>query len=209
MGALGCVCMCILYSMCVWKCMFVCTHVWVCVCVWHPGICVWVSVCTGWWGLGVLCRILDKVGALPKDGWRSFFSEHIVKNTYIPPRNQVCTGFRFSCFWMEAGIGGKNGIVDQLDFTLLLLLSQVWPTQQLWWMSHLQEYITNSKTVPALNSKVYSLLQRWWKNSCRQWGPFFFPPFPDFQANFNKTMLSLNLLSIHGQSVPFSNTWKG
>lgn len=115
-----------------------------------------------------------------------FFSEHIVKNTYIPPRNQVCTGFRFSCFWMEAGIGGKNGIVDQLDFTLLLLLSQVWPTQQLWWMSHLQEYITNSKTVPALNSKVYSLLQRWWKNSCRQWGPFFSPHSQIFRPTSTK-----------------------
>lgn len=35
----------------------------------------------------VLCRILDNVGAVPKrmDGWRNFFSEHIVKNTYIPP----------------------------------------------------------------------------------------------------------------------------
>lgn len=100
---------------------------------------MWVSVCTGWWGLGVLCRILDKVGALPEDGWRSFFfPEHIVKNTYIPPKEPSL--HRFSVFSLLDGSrysagqkkkNKKNGIVDQLDFTLLPLLSQVWPTQRL------------------------------------------------------------------------------
>lgn len=42
-------------------------------------------------GVGVAFRILEKVGTVPKDGWRNWiFSEHIVKNTYIPPRKQVC-----------------------------------------------------------------------------------------------------------------------
>lgn len=63
-----------------------------------------------------------------------FFSEHIVKNTYIPPRNQVCTGFSVFLASGRKQVKEENGIVDQLDFTLLLLLlllSQVWPTQQL------------------------------------------------------------------------------
>lgn len=145
--------MCIVYSMCVK--VHVCVHACLSVCGTRPF--VWVSVCTGRRGLGGCAGFWIRLELCQRmDG--GVFSEHIVKNTYIPPRNQVCTSFQFSCFWREAG-KGKNGIVDQLDFTLLLLLSQVWPTQQLWWMSHLQEYITNSKTVPALNSKVYSLLQ--------------------------------------------------
>lgn len=88
--------------------------------------------------MGVLCRILDKVGALPEDGWRSFFFQSILlKNTYIPPKEPSM--HRFSVFSLLDGnrySAGqkkkkKNGIVDQLDFTLLPLLSQVWPTQRL------------------------------------------------------------------------------
>lgn len=46
-------------------------------------------------------------------------------------------------------------------------------------MSHLQEYITNSKTVPALNSKVYFLLQCCWKTIVDNGAPLsLFPGFP-------------------------------
>lgn len=97
MGALGCVCVCV--------CMNVCAIQLVCVYV-HTnirGLCVCVCVCTGRWGLRALSRILDKVGALPKDGWMEEF--HIVKNTNIPPRSQVCAGFFF--------LGGDFLLLDE------------------------------------------------------------------------------------------------
>lgn len=105
-----------------------CAHMSECMCGAQAFVCGFLyaqdggggGCCAGFWIRLELCQRMDG----------GVFSEHIVKNTYIPPRNQVCTGFRFSGFWKEAG-KGKNGIVDQLDFTLLLLLSQVWPTQQL------------------------------------------------------------------------------
>lgn len=48
----------------------------------------------------------------------SFSSEHIVKNTYIPPRSKVCTSFlAFSFLEGELEEREKNGMVDQLHFT--------------------------------------------------------------------------------------------
>lgn len=39
-------------------------------------------------GLGVLCRILDVVGALPKNGWMvEFFSDHFVVPTETEASN--------------------------------------------------------------------------------------------------------------------------
>lgn len=91
-----------------------------------------------------------------------FFQSILLKIPIFPQGTKHALVFGFLAPGRKQ-VRGKNGIGDQLDFTLLLLLSQVWPTQQLWWMSHLQEYITNSKTVPALNSKVSSLLQCCWE----------------------------------------------
>lgn len=59
-------------------------------CVWHTAVCVWVSVCTGQRGLGVVCRILDKVGALPKDGWRNWFFRSILLKIPIFPQGTKC-----------------------------------------------------------------------------------------------------------------------
>lgn len=66
---------------------YVCESARLCACMSES---VWVSVCTGWRGLGVQCRILDMVGALPKDGWRNWFLQSIFLKIPIFPQGTKC-----------------------------------------------------------------------------------------------------------------------
>lgn len=60
-----------------------------------------------------------------------FFQSISLKIPIFPQGTGYALVFWFSVLWKEAGKGKKNGTVDRLDFTSPLLLSQVWPTQQL------------------------------------------------------------------------------
>lgn len=80
--------------------------------------------CAGFWMRLELCQRMD-------GGVFFFFFQSILLKIPIFPKGTKCAlvfGFLASG---RKQVRGKNGIVDQLDFTLLLLLSQVWPTQQL------------------------------------------------------------------------------
>lgn len=106
-----CIEVCTCLSERVHLCVFVCGGV-------HGFSCVGVCMhrMAGVWGF---CRILDGIGTLPKDGWRNwFFSAHIVKNTYIPPRNQVCTSFQFlACGRRQKRIAEKKKIEFLISLT--------------------------------------------------------------------------------------------
>lgn len=66
---------------------------------------VWASVCKGWLGLGVVYRILDKVGALPKDGWRNWFFRSILLKIPIFPQG---TKYALVFFCLLEGSIGKE-----------------------------------------------------------------------------------------------------
>lgn len=60
-----------------------CAHTSEFVCGALDSFIVWVSVLAGWLGLGVVCRILDKVGALPKcHGWRNWLFFYFFSRAY-------------------------------------------------------------------------------------------------------------------------------
>lgn len=157
MWALGSGCVCVF----VWLCMHVSQsrRVDFCICRGVGGFWKWLELCQrmdgGVFRWPFLCTFRN----------RSTKCAPVFK--FLPPGcEKVWGGARKQELW-----------IVKLDFTLLLLLSQVWPTQQIWWMSHPQKYITNSKTIPALNSKVYFLLQCWLAHSCRQCCALFGLPF--------------------------------
>lgn len=105
-------------------------------------MCICVYVCVARRHLcGFLCmHRMAGVGGAVQDfgsGWSSakgwmeeFFRSILLKIPIFPQGTKCALVFGFLASGRKQ-VRGKNGIVDQLDFTLLLLLSQVWPTQQL------------------------------------------------------------------------------
>ena len=80
--------------------------------------------CAGFWIRLALCQRMDG------GGFFFFFQSILLKIPIFPQGTKRALVFGFLAPGRKQ-VRGKNGIVDQLDFTLLLLLSQVWPTQQL------------------------------------------------------------------------------
>ena len=134
-------------------------HVWNCVA--HRHICV--GFCMHRMaGLGVVCRILDKVETLPKNGWRScffslslfFFQRILLKIPIFTPRNQLCTRFLSSVSWKEAK-------TEKMELLMGFTSPCCCCTARSGQHGNCDECLISKntskiKTVPALNSKVCS-----------------------------------------------------